>query len=113
MKMKIKLLKIGINYRHIGKLMIETQDIHSKRILMMEMIARVIKKIIQDENRKQMSRIQIPTQGPFINIVINIINQLLNKDDGIWKSIMIGLESKFNISSDQLNEIKKTSILFN
>ena len=76
--------------------MIETQNKHAKRILSIEMIARIIKKKIQDENRKQMKLIEIPTQGPFINIVINIINQFLNKDDEIWKYIINQLNKIWN-----------------
>src|SRR5690242_8629811 len=87
--------------------MIETQNEDAKRILSIEMIARIIKKKIEDENRNQMKLIQIPTQGPFIEIIVHILNQLLNKDDEIWKYIINQLNIKYDISSEQSNQIKQ------
>ena len=87
--------------------MIESKDQNLKRILKIEMISRIVKKMIQDQYRNQMKQLQIPTHGPFIQIIVNTLNQLLIKDDQIWNHIMNQFESKYDISIQDINQIKQ------
>ena len=85
----------------------ETENVNVKGILTIEMVVRIVKKLIQDESRRQMQLIRVPTQGPFVQIIVKSINQLLTNDGGLWGHIIDRLESKFDVPPEHSNQIKQ------
>src|SRR5205807_1628751 len=97
----------GMNYRHIGKLMIEIKDEYIKNILLIEMISRTMKKIIHNENRNEMKNLLVPAQSPFMQIIVNIFNQIIKKDNMIWDNIKNELHIKYDIPIESINQIQQ------
>ncbi|EGC35315.1 hypothetical protein DICPUDRAFT_152393 [Dictyostelium purpureum] len=85
----------GINIRHMGRVRFYTKSKNIRDLLLLEMTARSIKTIIRDEMRLKMKEEQGLSEEPFKEIIIEIFNKILQKDQEIWSRVLNIIRSKY------------------
>eukprot|EP01130_Rhizamoeba_saxonica_P014283 TRINITY_DN6230_c0_g1_i1.p1 TRINITY_DN6230_c0_g1~~TRINITY_DN6230_c0_g1_i1.p1 ORF type:complete len:1223 (-),score=269.02 TRINITY_DN6230_c0_g1_i1:80-3244(-) len=80
-----KLHRAGINIRHLGfvRRLIKAEKI--RETLLIEMIARALKDVIQDNLRSTMKLIKVPSEEPYRAMVLNFLNYIfINDRESYW-----------------------------
>jgi hypothetical protein len=65
-----------------------------KDVVLREMIGRILKDEIEERMKQQKG---IPLQEPFGSVIVDVFNQLLNKDKGLFKAIQEKIKEKYHI----------------
>jgi hypothetical protein len=85
----------GINLRYLGLLMKVCKNVHARRLLLLEMAARIVKRDIQSKERKEMKRLMIPTQKQFVEIYAQSFNDILKQKEEFWDRIVYQLKKRY------------------
>jgi hypothetical protein len=104
--------KKGIKMRHLGHIRYYAKNDTLKKILMNEMVARVIKIDIKIDMRDQMKKTGISSVEPYKDVVLKYFNMILCNDDDsseYWNGINQKLKNKFITKCDVEYEIKKSN----
>ena len=97
----------GVNLRHIGIVLRHIplngtkESEYSIRLLLLEALFRVLKHSIFRDHRLQLKRARLPSQVPFLQLIISQLNSMLGKDSGsefFWGTLIPQhLAFRFNI----------------
>eukprot|EP00029_Vermamoeba_vermiformis_P008493 TRINITY_DN3992_c0_g1_i1.p1 TRINITY_DN3992_c0_g1~~TRINITY_DN3992_c0_g1_i1.p1 ORF type:complete len:924 (-),score=198.60 TRINITY_DN3992_c0_g1_i1:32-2803(-) len=82
---------VGVNCRHIGLLRKNTQDPEFKRIMLIEMVARVIKNNLRFKLREKMKVLRLPLEEPYRRLVIDYFNLVFGNtknSDSYWDDFL-------------------------
>jgi hypothetical protein len=116
----------GINVRHLGRIRALLSSTGIRRILLIEMIARVAKNTMHHLLRRKMRKVKIPSEDPYRRVVLKYLNTLLHQEphsDHYWKKtlkrqiqlkfvqafdpVRVGsrIDSQMTIEGESLNEL--------
>jgi hypothetical protein len=94
----------GINVRHLGRVRVLISSTGIRRVLLIEMIARVAKDTLRRLLRRKMRKVKIPSEDPYRRVVLNYLNTLLHREphsDHYWKyALKRQIQSKFTQALD-------------
>ena len=77
---------------------VEATNQEVKDVVLREMIGRILKDEIEERKRSEMKQQKgIPLQEPFRSVIVDVFNQLLNKDKGLFKAIQEKIKEKYHI----------------
>jgi hypothetical protein len=77
---------------------VEATNQEVKDVVLREMIGRILKDEIEERKRSEMKQQKgIPLQEPFGSVIVDVFNQLLNKDKGLFKAIQEKIKEKYHI----------------
>lgn len=89
----------GINVRHLGRVRALIASSGIRRVLLIEMIARIAKNTLRRLLRRKMRKVRIPSEDPYRRVVLKYLNTLLHREqrsDYYWKRILKRqIQSKF------------------
>ncbi len=98
----------GINIRHLGLLRTFSRSKPVKRLLLLEMVARVIKDVLRSQMRNIMREVRVLSEEPFKQIVLKTFNYTLGRDPQsakFWAIVKNRLVRKFKkaLADNELN----------
>jgi hypothetical protein len=88
---------MGIVFQH-------AKDEKTRGILMVEMISRTIKGIIEEEHRRVLKGLQVTTQEPFRQCAVDVLAKVSQRDPGVFKFISSLLSEKYRLNIDFTEE---------
>ncbi|ELR23126.1 uncharacterized protein ACA1_249900 [Acanthamoeba castellanii str. Neff] len=101
----------GVNIRHLGYLRRRVNEKHQRDILI-EMIARVVRKEVEKLLREKTRSSGIPSEEPHRVAVVGYLNKLLGRDSkskAFWRHMKRTLQDKFAINKEKekLEEVER------
>jgi len=91
----------GINLRYMGAVASLLNDGDAKLLLIIEMVARTIKRNLRMRVRAKMKQLKFPLETPYISETVGYLNDcIFNSTDAIWSQhIAVGLEKYYKFTS--------------
>eukprot|EP01125_Pyxidicula_operculata_P011795 TRINITY_DN385_c1_g1_i1.p1 TRINITY_DN385_c1_g1~~TRINITY_DN385_c1_g1_i1.p1 ORF type:complete len:1249 (+),score=314.60 TRINITY_DN385_c1_g1_i1:1159-4905(+) len=102
----LRVHRAGINIRHLGFVRMNVKNEYISKLILEEMVARVIKDQIYASTRETMKKLKIPSDEPYRAVIVDIINQLFveNRTNYWTKDVKVKLMDKF-LNSLFANEV--------